>query len=245
MNYESEIVIQARKALVEQTQMTYELPERVDMVIMYRLNGRIDKFVKGWFDDCLKNGLADIKLYFHWNAERNGLSYDYHKSGFICLWKDGTASLFTHDYSREDGTETLIFRESIFTGDLSSVDVPDRTEEWKKNLMELADLADRINYEWFGDRFCNAFRILEHSVVPNYESAPAYVQALPDKMKDILFARQAAWVFWGMGGWNDDPCGAANEMGLGKEHRRLSDELWMHLHKSLQYVANECYRKNI
>ena len=68
-------------------------------------------------------------------------------------------------------------------------------------------------------------------------------------MKDTMFdleenalrmflAASQADVFGGMGSWNDDPAGIAQEKGLGEEYDRLSKELYVQIRKAVMYAVS-------
>lgn len=115
----------------------------------------------------------------------------------------------------------------------------DTTQEFKRVLGKIEILAGRIKCNHFASQFHKAYSMLSGE-------APADI---PDWMKDTMFdleenalrmflAASQADVFGGMGSWNDDPAGIAQEKGLGEEYDRLSKELYVQIRKAVMYAVN-------
>ncbi|MEQ4636066.1 MULTISPECIES: hypothetical protein [Providencia] len=49
-----------------------------------------------------------------------------------------------------------------------------------------------------------------------------------------------AWVFGGMGSWNDSAPFLAYEKGLEPEYDKLTHQLYHHIQHALRYSANHC-----
>lgn len=62
---------------------------------------------------------------------------------------------------------------------------------------------------------------------------------LPEKNKALFAAASRAWVFGGMGSWNDSPPYLAHEQGLDGDYERLSAALHRQIMLAVLYAVNE------
>lgn len=93
-------------------------------------------------------------------------------------------------------------------------------------LTQLAALASTIGEPNFARIFQGALQILRQE-----NSGAAGREAL-------VKAADKAWVFGGMGSWNDSAPWYAEQKGLGDEYHRLTDALYQHLQIALMFAAN-------
>ncbi len=245
MSTESTIIIRARKALLEGTDIDVHVPDYIESLIFILMDGFSCSSITDWFSTIRERGIKDIKLSApEKEIKRKLLGAAYEHTDIICFWEDGHVSRFVRSEQWYNGKGDIVFHENPFDGDYKDLlAVEDNTVEYKQVLLELIELAEKIRYKCFAQIFNTAYRILDGTVTPNFESAPYYVKDLSDDLKRIMFARNMSYVFGGMGSWNDDPEGTAEKMGLEDEYGRLTNELIMSMRKSLFYVTNTCWTK--
>ena len=103
-------------------------------------------------------------------------------------------------------------------------------------LKEIELLAEKLELVAFARCFSNAWRILEgESIAPTYEVD--WHGLLDQERKSIFEALTWAWVFGGMGSWNDGISFAAEEKGLKEEYDLLSGTLYQEILKALIYCS--------
>ena len=245
MRTESTIVIRARKALATGADIDIHVPKDIESTTFYFRHGRFANSFTEWWKLCKELGIQDIKL----SAPKKDIYRDPFGAAFdtdtiVCFWSKGDVSQFRikDEWSNKKRKVTLF--EERFDHDISDVlNAVDNTEDYKRVLHELSELAIKIGYKYFSDAFDTAYNLLDGALTPNHENAPYYLQDLPDRLKTIMLARDYSYVFGGMGSWNDEPCGAADDMGLGNEYNRLTDELILNMRRSLFYVTNTCWER--
>lgn len=242
MSTESTIVMRARTALKTNKKIEIEVPEHITTIQFKFMRGLTCYGIEDWYDFCRNNGMVDIKMSAPSDAiERNPFGSAFEKDDIVCLWNGGIATAFSGQTDWENGKGTIIFVESEFKGEITELyNVLDITEDYKENLKELKEFAEKIGYKYFGRSFDMAYRLLDNSVTPNYDGIPHYMKDLPERMKTIMMVRHISYVFGGMGSWNDDPAGVAQSMGIKDEYERLTNELILNQRKALFYVTNEC-----
>ena len=245
MRTESTIIIRARKALLEGTDIDVRIPEYIECLTFILMNGFSCNSITEWFSTIRKRGIKDIKLSApEEEIKRKLLGAAYEHADIICFWGDGHVSRFVGTEQWNNGKGNIVFHENLFHGDYKDlIAVEDNTAEYKHVLLELKDLAEKIRYKCFSQIFYTAYKILDGTVIPNYESASYYVKDLSDDLKKIMFARNVSNVFGGMGAWNDDPRGKAEIMGLKDEYDRLTNALIYNMRMALVYVTNTCFMK--
>ena len=243
MSTESTIIIQARKALAEGTEIDVHVPDDIESVSFSFADGTSCSSISEWFSVSRERGLNDIKLSASEKIiKRRPFGSAYEHTDIVCLWKDGKASRFIRMENWKDGKGSITFNETHYDDDYKKLlCIEDNTEEYKQVLLELKALAEKIKYEYFARAFDTAYRILDGTATPNHDNAPYYIKDLSDDLKNIMLARNVSYVFGGMGSWNDDPRGVSEEMGLGDEYERLTNALIMNMRKSLFYVTNTCF----
>lgn len=241
LSTESTIVIRARKALKDKTGIDIQVPDWVDSVRFIYLDGTESGSFEEWFSACIERNIKDIKI-SRYREETDPVRYQVENDSIVCIWDDKVTK-FDLRGTRKEEKYCMEFYESAYEGDVTELyEISDGVEDYKKNLLELKELADKMKgCSYFADRFFTAYRILNGETKPDHKKSPYYLREMPDRMKDIMLARSASYVFGGMGSWNDDPAGLAEEMGLGDDYNRLTHELEVNMRKAEFYVANMCF----
>lgn len=109
------------------------------------------------------------------------------------------------------------------------------TAELNQALLEIAPFARRIDCEGFANAFDHARELLSpgsEADVYHRDLAPAGL--LSDDAERLLAAAQKAWVFGGMGSWNDMMFDAEQQ----EEYERLSGALFSSLTVAIVTAAN-------
>jgi len=101
---------------------------------------------------------------------------------------------------------------------------PDPSEQLHATLTGLNDLATRIGEDHWAKWFAKADRTWTDPIV-----AVTGPRTLPERYHRLWTTAQQAWVFGGMGSWNDDAQGAAQQAGLSTEYDALSRRLYEHI----------------
>lgn len=110
----------------------------------------------------------------------------------------------------------------------------DPTMDFRAVLLKIHDLAGHLGLEWFAERFQSAEEILMERALSNCP-----YNEMPPKNRRMFSAAQTAYVFGGMGSWNDSPPYLAGEKGLADEYVRLTNELFRQIMRALMYAVNE------
>lgn len=98
--------------------------------------------------------------------------------------------------------------------------------------MQIRDFASKIGCENFAQTFDNALKTLRG------EYYAVSFAVLPQPSLRAFAAAGIADVFGAMGSWNDEPPSMAQEMGLGGEYDRLSDELLAQKNLAILFAIN-------
>lgn len=109
-------------------------------------------------------------------------------------------------------------------------------------LKDIAAFARQHNLDGFANAFDNGYAAL-HSDNPNnevYHKDISPKEFLSLEANQLLAASQAAWVFGGMGSWNDMGFEGADQ----QKYERLSDELYQLLNESYLVAVNSSVLNN-
>ena len=112
----------------------------------------------------------------------------------------------------------------------------DNTDELREVLIEISDLAERIDCGAFAHIFDKARDILDGGELPENKLP---MPKIPEKYLPIFYAADRADVFGAMGSWNDSPPYMAHEKGLDKEYDELSARLLKNIRLAVLYAINE------
>jgi hypothetical protein len=105
----------------------------------------------------------------------------------------------------------------------------------ERALVAIRSFAERRSFDSFVKSFSDALRCLDDATFkPAYHRDLYDEPLLPARAAQVLQAAQCAWVFGGMGSWND----MSFEGEIDAEYRRLSDNLFIAVHEAIIAAAN-------
>ena len=244
MSIESTIIIQARRALENGSDIDVQIPKYLKGMEFVFNDGSIVKYAGEWFSQCRKRNIKDIKISSALTVEQHPFEGTNETYDIICFWDNDQISRFIRNEHRENGEYVYTYKETICSEYADDMAVPaDNTVEYKNVLSELMIFAQKIGYEVFNSFFDTAYKLLDGSLDMSTENIPYYLVGMPMRLINIIGATKQSYVFGGMGWWNDDPRGKAEMMGLKDEYNRLTNELIYNMRKSLVYVTNTCFVK--
>lgn len=204
------------------------------------LDGAIVQNAQAWYLGLRQRALEDVKLLSPVTVnDRNLLGFSNGTDIRItCFYQDGAVTywraLWEFD-STQKGWH-IEYREARC--DSASCVRPcfeDHTDSFRAVLTEIQDLAERLDEPHFADNcFAQARRILTEGS----QQKPFPID-LPERNTRLFCAAMSAWVFGGMGSWNDSPPYEAHQKGLGKEYERLSAELHRQIMLAVLFAVNE------
>ncbi|WP_297944011.1 hypothetical protein [uncultured Campylobacter sp.] len=194
-----------------------------------------------WIEQCLKLGLKDAGLSiltFAKNRALLGFS-GMNVNGIVCRFEDFDG-VFTPDwkYDRNKKAWYVKYVERLWRGmPRDALSARDNSAEFENVLVQIRDFASKIGCENFAQTFDNALKTLRGEV-PVGEYYAVSFAALPQPSLRAFAAAGIADVFGAMGSWDDEPPSMAQEMGLGGEYDRLSDELLAQKNSAILFAIN-------
>ena len=200
--------------------------------------------IEEWFDYCLNLGLEDIKILLPVSSKNLNIPNDLNTSKIkiICYFKNNLILYFTPKWEDYNNEWYIIYTEHEWEPPLKSKPkFYDNTEDFKDVLNRIAILADKIDFQNFGNIFRKAIDILNGEKVENIQKTfyGLYFSELPKINKHLFYASDISDVFGGMGSWNDSPPYYAYKKGLEIEYDNLSKELLTQIRLALLYSLNE------
>ena len=244
MSIESIIIIQARRALANGSDIELQLPGYLKEMNFTFNDGRTVRDAGEWFSLCRDRKIKDIKISMPLTVEQHPFEGTNETYDIICVWDNDKISRFIRNEHWEDEGFVYIYKEADCLEYMDDIADPvDNTTEYKYVLSELMVFTKKIGYEVFNSFFDTAYKLLDGSLNMSTENIPYYLVDIPVRLKNIMGATKASYVFGGMGWWNDEPRGHAEMMGFREEYNRLTDELIYNMRKSLVYVTNTCFMK--
>ena len=239
------LVAGAKQALKTNTKIKYSPLKHENKTEFYVLkrklfhNAYIAETVTAWFDNCLKNGLRDIKLFVPTSSEnRKFLGFsNTTQSRILCYFKSGKILSFVPkwEFNSTISLWDIKYTEYKISGrsDLSS-GYTDNSDEFASILLNIKNFANKIGCVSFANEFQNAIDILTGVSDCNNSDI-----CLPDKNLRMFEAANRADMFGAMGSWNDTAYGMATEKGFASEYEKLSQELLKQLRYAILYSINE------
>lgn len=194
-----------------------------------------------WYEYLVKKGLRDIKLLTPTEVE------DRHLLGFanaycgamFCYFKNGeiTAFIPKWDFDQNLKMWNILYTEQLELIPFVKPYCDDNTDAFREVLIEIEDLAERIDCGGFAKIFEHALNILDGEATFGTDKLPA--PKIPQKYLPMFYAADRADVFGAMGSWNDSPPYMAHEKGLDKEYDELSARLLKNIRLAVLYAVNE------
>nr|WP_314166367.1 hypothetical protein [uncultured Campylobacter sp.] len=194
-----------------------------------------------WIEQCLKLGLKDAGLSIPTFAKDRALLgfSGMNVNGIVCRF-EGFDSIFVPQwkYDFDKNGWRVKYVECLWRGmPRDALSARDNSAEFGNVLVQIRDFASKIGCENFAQTFDNALKTL-WGEVPVGEYYAVSFAALPQPSLRAFAAAGIADVFGAMGSWNDEPPSMAQEMGLGDEYDRLSDELLAQKNLAILFAIN-------
>ena len=194
-----------------------------------------------WIKQCLKLGLKDAGLsILTFAKDRALLGFSgMNVNGIVCRFEDFDG-VFTPDwkYDRDKKAWRVKYVERLWRGmPRDALNARDNSAEFGNVLVQIRDFASKIGCENFAQTFDNALKTLRGEVAVGEYYAVSFA-ALPQPSLRAFAAAGIADVFGAMGSWDDEPPSMAQEMGLGDEYDRLSDELLAQKNLAILFAIN-------
>lgn len=205
------------------------------------IKDRTAKNAEEWYKYCVKKGLRDIKLIVPTEVEnRNALGFANVYCGFIlCYFKNSEITAFIPKWEFDQKLKmwNILYTEQLELIPYVKPYSDDNSDELREVLIEIEDLAERIDCGGFAKRFELARNILDGEAPFGTDKLPA--PRIPQKFMPLFYAADAADVFGAMGSWNDSPPYLAHEKGLDAEYEELSARLLKNIRLAVLYAINE------
>lgn len=199
---------------------------------------RTAKDAAQWYKYCVKKGLRDIKLVMPTEVKNRQLLgfANTSQSSIICYFKNGEITAFDPKWKvdRKRKMWDILYTERLLLIPFVKPYGEDNSDALREVLIEIADLAERIDCSGFAKIFEKALNILDGEEMP---SSP--FPNIPEKYLPLFCAADTADVFGAMGSWNDSPPFMAHEKGLDKEYEELSARLLKNIRLAVFYAINE------
>lgn len=202
-----------------------------------------------WMDSTISRGFTRALLVY--SSVNDPRLSDRMSVGFIggggnwtlCIERDDNCQAWQArwELGNRDARDSRIWRvKYAFVGErgreeVNFPSVPDAASGLRRALREIENFA-RTNNTGFTETFAKAEQCLENDIpdAPVYHRDLAPEGALPPPAARLLAACQAAWVFGGMGTWNDRLFEGEQQT----EYERVSEQLFNALNVSICAAAN-------
>lgn len=189
-----------------------------------------------WLAALRKKGLTGITLYANTKEDdinqlgfANGIRDITIGTGYQ---KDSAAWAKLWVFNQESANWTVSYKEIPKQGGLPAIDIDDPTGPLRQTLTGISALAGRIACGHFQQVFLEAGALLSKEM--DMRSFPA----MPEANERLYHAAAKAWVFGGMGSWNDSPPYMAKDKGLLEEYETLTADLYQRIMTAILYAVN-------
>ena len=240
----SRIVASAKKALHDNSDLMFDPANYVLDITFDFLPGESSfhaDSVAGWYRECRNQCIEDIKLYVSFDAKE-----DKDIAGFsnavpamlLCFFRDGKVTYFIPRWSSDKEKEGWHIQYAERLWEHPPKGKPSFQDPYcalTAALCEIEHLALTLGEPSFESCFREARQCLTLKQFHTTELTPS----LPEYNLKLFLAAQKAFVFGGMGSWNDSPRGKASEMGLIEEYESLSTNLFSQVMSAILFAVNE------
>lgn len=210
-----------------------------EFVFLPRKAKIIEYSAEKWFAQLKHLGVEDIFMLLPQTAKNREI-YGYSNSNggcILCFFESGEVTYFSPEWFSDSKNRCWHILYTEYKWDNPPEGKPrfsDNTEEFKSALLDIANLAEKIDQSFWADIFRKTLGILDGS----RECENVDLSILPERNMRLYCAAEKADVFGGMGSWNDSPPIYAAEKGLSEEYNRLSNELFIQIQKALLFAIN-------
>jgi hypothetical protein len=126
------------------------------------------------------------------------------------------------------------------TADIPQKSTAATTDAFRKSLRAIHSFAERESCEGFAKCFATALQALDHPEIDaGYHKDIAPPGCLDDRAMALLKASMSAWVFGGMGSWNDMGFDGSKQ----REYESVSESLFTAINEAILTAANSGYPK--
>ena len=157
--------------------------------------------------------------------------------GKSILWQGFDRVGDAHDPHRKIWLNTYLYQGETVPQDFSAVSMAEIASSLAPILTEIEALASKLGENHFANAFAAAGALLMGGSAPELVSDFVHYAPLDAMQLKLLGAVEAAWVFGGMGSWND--------VGAPEQHKadyeRLSDALFNLCCDAICAIANATY----
>ena len=200
-----------------------------------------------WFAYLKANGCKHLALYYECSKEQS-VEKDYKLSGFIGGGGTWYIEAMYNGYSRYWTSRWEVTNKNALDRKIWAVNYNMLSElkptnnlrideqlvkdELKHTLNEITDFALKQNFQYWAEQFDKARTILD-SALPEEHYYHKDLIPLDNYLlleKQLLFSAGSAWVFGGMGSWNDLGCDNEED---NKTYDRLSSKLYSNINKAI------------
>lgn len=210
-------------------------------IVQCGIKNRTAKNAAKWYEYLVKKGLRDIKLIAPTEVgDRNLLGFVNAYCGLILCWfKNGeiTAFIPKWEFDQKRQKWNILYTEQLELIPYTKPYCDDNSDALREVLIEIEDLAERIDCGYFAKIFERARNILDGAEKLPEPKLP--MPRIPQKYLPLFYAADVADVFGAMGSWNDSPPYMAHEKGLEKEYDELSARLLKNIRLAVLYAVNE------
>ena len=206
-----------------------------------------------WFLQLSNNNCSALKLHYSHSSENTTIK-DYLMAGFVdrggiwyieAIYKDDKKGFWVGDWktkgtesSHDDKIWIVRYNQvSLKNKPGTAININELFKKLGEVLKEIADFAISNKNEYYANVFLKSLDILKS---PNPEPNEYYPDMFLSEgysltAKQLFFASCTAWVFGGMGTWNDI---GYNTTEAGKRHAELSEKLFELITKGIVVSVN-------
>lgn len=246
------IAVASRKAIQSNSKILY-IPEKYIHSITFAflpeekllgIKQYIAPDIPAWFRYIWKKGLQDIKFFCPSVVKDIGVLgfVNTTQSSLVCFFKNSKVTYFAPNWKFDPERKQWDVRYTEYDLPNPPPGKPsfeNNRDSFRKALLDIQDLAVKIDCEFFAHIFAEAISILEGGDEETTEETNANFQGMPQENLRLFQAANRADVFGAMGSWNDSPPYMAHEKGLDKEYKELSAELLKNIRLALLFAVNE------
>ena len=197
-----------------------------------------------WIEKSKNNGIKEVYLYMMKCDDYSISGYANTSSLGIITIDDKNEYYFwspNWTFNNETKAWLVTYKEHrLINFSKDKIIVKNNISKFKDALKNILEHAKKIGLKWYINQFNYALCILEGKdidIQSNNFRKPLKID-LDGESKSIMEAVNQAWVFGGMGSWNDSPFAIALELGIEDEYKKVSSELWNQLYNAVFYAIN-------
>ena len=248
-------LVKATKRALLNSDFSYELEKYVHSITFRFLDKKTfigkqeitEYFPRKWFERMKKSGVEHIFILI--NTQNKEFQFagfvEANRTIMVTIYRNGKVTFWEPKWDYDSVLEVwnIYYTEHDWTNPPKELPLFENPlQDFKNSLKNIKVLSQKLmGQKTFTNIFNDAYQVLDGGKIPDGEyllDLQSLILNADDEKYRLIVAASMSDVFGGMGSWNDDPAGMAQEKGCYDEYNNLSEDLFCQIARAIMYAVN-------